>query len=122
MEAVCAGFWISICDRGAIFFLTSIVSEDCFFLLEQAEVITVDFADEVKGFLVGGGHPLLQLLDVLPGIPGRKDKMELAVEFVIVLGDQVTGEQDIDCRIKEILFGKIAQSGAADCMKIDGAL
>jgi hypothetical protein len=93
---------------GAVFFLISSGREDCFFLLEQADVITVDLADEVKGLLVGGVFSLFQLLDVLPGIPGRKDKMELSVEFIIVLGDQVTGEQDIDFRVKEIFCGKLA--------------
>ena len=107
--------------KGDLFLSSSSIRKSCFILLEQAEVIAVDLADELKGLLVGGMFSLFQFLDVFPGIPGRKDKMDLAVEFVIVLGDQVAGEQDIDCRIKEILFGEIAQSGAAHIVKIDGA-
>ncbi len=96
--------------------------EPCFFLLEQAEVVAVDLADKLMGFLVGGVLALFQFFDILPGIPGREHKGELTVEFIIVLGDQITGEQDIDGRIIEILFAQIAQSGAADIVKIDGAL
>jgi len=47
--------------------------------------------------------------------------VELAVKFIIVLGDQITGEQDIDCRIKQILFVEIAQSLTADIVEINGA-
>ena len=102
--------WLNlVCDLEGEFFLSILsVSQSCFLLLEQAEIVAVYLADKFMSFQVGGVLTLLQLFDVFPGIPGREYKGKVAVKFIIVFGDQVTGEQDIDFRIKEIFFAESA--------------
>lgn len=74
------------------------------FLQQQATVVAVDLANKLVGFLIGSILPLFQFLDVFAGIPGGEHKGDLAIVFLIILGDQVTGKQNVDGWIIQIFF------------------